>query len=459
MIINLPQTLGPCKDFPTMREYLINLFNPDDRLLRTPGVDLWTNGSGLTRGGAVHLGEAYLISGTRFCRLEEDGVVTNIGALITGQTSFELAPSFNEMAICEVSDTGRGFVYDAAADTLTEITDAAWVSSRDVCTIEGLAVWCPYDGSPIFYSDQNDFLNYSPLKYFDAEQLPDKNRGVINVRNNLFVLGEESIEQFRTTPDTNIRFVSVAQGQVMVGYLAGKTLYKNTFAFLGKKQSDAYGFFAFGQGDAPKISSEFVDEILNNEYALEELETCRAFRYVWKGHEIICFNLPRHTFAYQNDRWSLMESQFNGPSFQSRWRANLMLHCYGFYIVGDLESSAIGKLSDGNMEFGGGIEREFTTFIKVERDADFTVKELTLDCLAGQQLTGGQIGGVGLRMSEDGYSYFNEYFRSLGETGKYKQTVNWCLPGGLGSYESFAGMRFRVTANVDFAANSVQVEI
>lgn len=459
MNVPLPETLGPSKDFPTFREEMINFFNPDSRLLRTPGVDLWSSGNGLTRGGCVFNGELYLISGSRFCRVDSNGNVTNIGATITGTTQFIMEPSFEQIAICEVDSAGRGYVYDKSSATLTQITDVDWVPSRDVAVIEGVAVWTPYDGSPLFYSDQNDFLTYDPLKYFDAEYLPDLNTGVINVRNNLFALGQESIEVFRTTTDPEAKFVPVSQGQVMVGYVAGKILFQSTFAFIGKKQNNAYGIFAMSQGDAPKISSEYIDEILNEQYTLEELQSCNSFRYVWKGHEIIGFSLPRHTFIYQNERWSLMESDFNGPEAQSRWRGNLVLHVYGNYIVGDLESSAIGKLSDENTEFGGPIEREFTTFIRGEHDDNFTISEITLDCLMGQQLTGGQIGGVGLRMSEDGYSYFNEFFRSLGATGQYKQVANWCLPGGLGSYEYFAGMRFRVTANVDIGINAVKAVV
>lgn len=457
MVVPLPETLGPCKDFPRMRETLVNYFNPDQRLLRTPGVDLWAAGNGLTRGGAVHLGEVYLVSGSRFCKVDAAGVVTNIGATIVGTSEFVMAPSFDEMAICEVN--GNGYVYSASTGLLTQITDVDWVSSKDVCTIEGVAVWIPADGGPAFYSDQNNFLSYNALKFFDAEQLPDKNVGCINVRNNLFILGEESIEQFRTTPDPDAKFVAVQQGQIMTGYVAGKTIYGSTFAFLGKDQYGAYGFFAMAQGAATRISSEFVDEILNQEYTLADLQRCNAYRYVWNGHDILGFNLPRHTFEYQNGRWHFRESLFGGPGIQSRWRGNLVLHAYGYYLVGDVESSAIGRMSDGNTEFGGLIEREFTTFIKDERDTNFTLSGVTLDCLAGMQLTGGQVGTVGLRMSDDGISYYDEHFRSLGTTGKYKWQVQWCMPGGLGSYENFAGMRFRVTANVDIGVDSVQVEV
>ena len=83
---------------------------------------------------------------------------------------------------------------------------------------------------------------------------------------------------------------------------------------------------------------------------------------------------------------------------------------------------------------------------------------MELDCLTGQDTPEGTIG---LTVSDDGrvWQTDNTIWRGLGEIGAYQQQVAWVgLPGGLGSYESFAGLRIRSTANVDFSAEALDVK-
>ena len=62
---------------------------------------------------------------------------------------------------------------------------------------------------------------------------------------------------------------------------------------------------------------------------------------------------------------------------------------------------------------------------------------------------------VGLSMSVDGVVYGPEFYRPLGQFGRYKQRMQWRLPGGLGRYESFAGIRLRSNAPIEVSADSL----
>lgn len=62
-------------------------------------------------------------------------------------------------------------------------------------------------------------------------------------------------------------------------------------------------------------------------------------------------------------------------------------------------------------------------------------------------------------MSDDGQTYGERFYEGLGEAGQVLQQVTWEFPGGLGDYESFAGMRFRTAAPVRISSEGVLVDI
>jgi len=456
--IELPKGLTAITDFPRLRERVINMINTgENRLIPRPGIESKIVGEGVCRGQRNFAQQLYQVSGQKLIRIDEDGTIFNISddqAIdITGTSNTEWAVGFTFMVFTE-KGTGRTYAWDNS--TLVEISGGGYVPAVDVEYIDGRWVWIPKDGGPAFYSDTLDPTTIAG--FFDAETQPDLNTGVINLRNRLYIMGSDTIEPFRTLP-TSPFFQRIEGASIWTGYVGGKCFWQETFAFLGKDKDQNFGFFIMGSGAAQRISDPAIDEILNQDYTVEELQSCLGQRIQWLGEDMAVFKLPRNTFVWNGVGWpefqsvaTVKEEQQINQEHKS-WRANYMTHAYGKYYVGDGQTADIGMLSQIDTDYGEDIDRGYDTFIRADRGTYFTVKSLEQDGLAGQtspQQT------IGLAMSDDGKTYGDFFFVEMGEIGEYLERVFWELPGGLGDYESFAGVRIRTTAPVEIATEGLE---
>jgi len=452
--IPLPTGFTAVTDFPRLRETLVNLFNVGNGLMRTPGIEAVDTTDGACRGSVFFKNRLYKVFGESLTRIDPNETMTVVGTIL-GTEEVVMAPGFVYISIVVMG--GNGYRFSEGAG-LEQTTDAQFVPSRDLAVIKGRTVYVPFDGDPLLFSEVND--PGSIAGFFDAEDLPDINIGVFNFNNDLHALGEESIQIFRNPAGSSASqpFSPVEGATAQVGYVSGATLFAPSFAFIGKERGESYSIRVMGQGRAPKISNPAIDELLNTEYTIAELLTAIGSSYEWKGYPILCFRLPRHTLCFFNGNWFFQESGINGASAPGPWTGNYITFAYGSYYVGDATQARFGKLAAIPTEYGEKLEYSFDTFVRAPRETYFSIRDVELDCLTGQDTPAGTIG---LTVSDDGriWQTDNTIWRSLGEIGAYQQQVAWVgLPGGLGSYESFAGLRIRSTANVDFSAEALDVK-
>lgn len=451
--IPLPKGLQGLKDFPRQREGLFNMMRTKEgNLIPRPGVELFATGNGPCRGQHKFQNMLYQVSDQNLILIEEDSTVSNVPGLdITSTQECAMAADFSNLVIVVKGD--RGYFFDGVS--VQEITDPDYLTSVDVDIIAGRAVYIPEDGGPAFFSDEFAPNVIQPLSFFDAETQPDFNKGVINIRERLYILGAETTEPFRYTGTGTVPFQRIEGGSIWTGYAGGKVSYLNSFAFLGKDKNNNFGFFIMGSGSAQRISNGVVDEILNEEYTLEELESCIGNRFQWKNEDVAIFRLPRHCLAFNGQGWLLLESLVDGETVLP-WETNYIDHVYGDYYTGTAASGKIGKLSEVYTDFGARLEFGFDTFVKGNREDYFTLNRLTLDGVSGQQTPQAKIG---LQTSEDGKVWGPRFFVGLGNIGERDRVVSWEYPGGLGDYESFAGLRIRCGDPVNIASEGVLIDI
>lgn len=446
--VPLPTGIVGDEDIPKLQESLVNLFNPgDNTLLKTPGIESFATGIDICRGSIDFNDEHYQVSGQKLIKVDANGAVTELGD-IPGSAECALAVSFIALEI--VVKGGDGFSFSTAGVLST--IGGSYVPAVDVDVINQRFVFVPADGGPLFYTDVNDPTNIPALNFFDAELLPDKNKGCINLRNDFFVGGENSFEIFRNVGDTDSPFLRVDSGAVETGYVAAKARYKGSFLFLGKERDGSFAFHIMGSGQSPKISNPAIDEILNGEYTLAELEQCLSQRFTWKGVDMVAFRLARHSLLFYGSGWAYIQTGIDSSDTVQPWDVNHLTFSYGKYVTGSATSSRIGMLDNLTTEFGDKIERQIDTFVKAESDAYFAIDAIFLNCITGTKLVEGTIG---LQISKDSLTYGPQVFRGLGAIGKHGQQVVWY--GGAGDFESFAGIRLRTTADVNFSLDGLKI--
>jgi len=484
---NLPKGLSGLVDLPKQREQLLNLFFNGKGIIRRPGVSTFTDsetvpvpveGEGITRGAVkwVNPGtlteEWYQVSAESFIKLEEDGTKTVYTPSIPGTTRVIFAKTVDFLVLITVGGN-TAFYFDGT--TLTAFATLPASGFRDVSVSENFFLYVTFNGSNIQVSADTTAEINTPdivLGVFNPEDLPDKTTGIFNDNGDIFIGGTESFQLFRfdgSIASPGIPFAKVKGGTEPTGYVAGKTPYKGTFAFLGQPTGEAFGFFVKTQGDSEEISNDAVFEILNNEYTVAELQDCVGFRIFWKKVEIVLFTLARHTFGFAEGNWSLWQTGVLAQSGTANWRAAYPIFVYGKYRVGDTQNSRLGVLSNVYKEFDDSditanlIEWRMRSFIIFNPDTFFQLNYIELDCLSGT----GEIdldvqpeeivGVIGLTLSKDGqiFERDNEMVRSLGDLGKYQTRVRFSEYGGLGTYEKFLGYELRGTAPVNFSLEAL----
>lgn len=382
--IPLPTGFKVATDFPKARERLVNCFNVgQNRIMTRPCIAAHTEGLGRCRGQSFYRDRLFQVSEGALVIVPRGAStpVTDLGA-IGGADDVILANGHTMMALVPRGGGLYKWENTGGNGTLTDISDSPnFLPSIDSAFMDGRWYYVPADGGPVFYSEVGDAGSINPLNFFDAELLPDKNIGIINVRNTLYVLGAESIELFRSGSDLNAVPRRVQGGQIQSGYIGGRIEYDVSFAYVGRNIDGEAGIFIAGSGRAIKISNDAVDDLLKN-YSEAEISLVKSQRYTWHGMDTLSFTFLRDTLAFAGGEWHL-QNTLTDKGDEIPWRAVFNTRAYGQYFVGDLETSNIGTLRDIDTDYGEDVIREIYTFFRTLPNSFFTVTSVNLDARAG----------------------------------------------------------------------------
>lgn len=444
--VPIPDSYMGVDSLPKQREKLINVFKSDDSIVRTPGIDsvISSSGSGCRGADTWFLDEkAYFVQGTTLYRLNADESRTSLGT-ISGSSDVVFSGGLSELVI--LVKGGSAYTYDNT-NGLRVIDSPNYIPSVSVDFIDGRHVFVPSDGSQAFWTEIDDARTIESTYIFNAEELPDKNVHVVNIKNLLILFGTESAEFFRPTDNVLLPFSRLSGARINTGFVSGGSRYRSAYVFIGRDSQQSYAIFAVeGQSQPVQLSNSAVTEDLNN-YSKSEIESARVNRFKWLDKEIVAWTVSDRTYCYVDGKWIFMDSVINGTE-SGPWRVNGVAFAYGRYYVGDRSTNNIGKLSSAPSEYGESIEYQIDTFLRSSRGSFMTPRGLEVEVLTGQNG-----GSIGLSLSKDGRIRGDYSYRSLGAAGEYQRRVRWF--GGLGQYESFMGISIRGTGQIQFSMEAI----
>ncbi len=446
--VPIPRSYRGIDDLPKQREVLINLFETESALVRTPGIDAVITAAGDGCRGATTWflnGKPYFVQGTTLYRLNPDETRTNLGT-IAGTADVVFSGGQRELVI--VAKGGSGYTYDEN-NGLQAIDSPNYLASDSVAFVDGRHVFVPSDGSEAFWTDIDDARTIETTYIFNAEELPDKNIHVINLKNLVVMFGQESIEFFRPVDNVTLPFSRLSGTRIDTGYVSGGTKYRSAYVFIGRDSQQSYAIFAMeGQGQPIQISNAAVTEDLN-EYTQAQIEAARVNRFKWLDKEFVAWTIGDRTYCFVDGNWIFLDSDLNG-SEAGAWRVNGIAFAYGRYYVGDSETNNIGKLTSSPSEYGDSVEYQLNTFLRSQRGSFLRPRGLEIEVLTGQDSS-----TIGLSLTKDNRVFGDYFYRALGNTGDYQKRVRWF--GGLGQYENFMGISLRGTGQVNFSMESIVV--
>lgn len=399
------------------------------QLVTTRGTEPFATGLGIGRGGIVWNGEHYRVSGSRLIKVSSSGAVTDLGDVGNDERPCGFDYGFDRLAIRSAKK-----LYYWNGTTLTQVTDTDLGDVVDMCWIDGY--FATTDGEFLVVSDLTNPASVNPLRYGSAEEDPDPITGVIRFREELYGIGRHTIQTFDNVGGLNFPFQVVQGATIPYGCVSASAkclLGGSGFAFVGGGRNEPLGLFIAGRGDAQRLSTREIEDILNAESQPEKIELeYRAF-----GEEAyIYMHLKDRTIgvALQASREAEQGAWFTLQTDGGKYRPRAAVWFAGKHIVDDASGTGIGSLSAASSShFGAEQDWVCTSSLMFNEGEAFEIGEVEL---TGQFPLSGCV--VFFSMTKDAVVWSGEIARRL--TGQRDERVLW-RPGLLA--RSILGFRWR----------------
>lgn len=396
-------------------------------------VDFAT-GPGVDRGGIVWNGTHYRVMGTKLVTVSNMGAVTELGDVGSGGP-VHLDYSFDRLGI----NSGDRLYYWTGS-SLIQVTDPDLGRVLDMLWIDGY--FMTTDGTNIVVTQLSDPTAVDPLKYGSAEDDPDMCTGLIKFNEEAYVLGTHTIQVFRNVGGNGFPFSTILGATIPYGCVSAtaKCLFGPSFAFVGSQRNESLGVYLAGNGNADKISTRVVDDLLAAETnpAGIVLQTVQS-----KDEERLLVHLSDRTLVFLltaskvagEPVWYQAQSGIDQP-----YRIRYPVEVGGRYIVGDANSAKLGVLDyTVATHFGELAQWRFETGMLYNESLGAIVHQLELVGLPGRQPFAAS-SEIFLSLSTDGQFWGQERALSLGASGARNRRLAWRPHVRFGNY---LGLRFR----------------
>jgi hypothetical protein len=376
---------------------------------------------------------------------------------VIGTTEGRVQMSFNGTQVSVVDGGGeRFYVYTIASQAFDTVTENLIGTPIDVTYQDSYTILAYADGK-FQNSAQYDSKTFDALDYVTAESNPDGLVRTVADHGELVVAGVNTTEFWGNSGGQDSVFSNIRGATLEWGLAAPWSLvkYNDSLAGLFKNVMGQVQVMMLAGHALKKISSPELDSIINDYSAVAD---ATAISYMLGGHPMYQINFPTAGASWLFDAstgmWTKMESGLAGG------RHIAELHCD--YInqprVADYANGNIYTLSpDTYTDNGTPIVREIVTKHVSNSYHQTAIHALQLDFETGV----GTITGQGenpqamLQVSRDnGHTWGNERWVSMGAIGKYKTRAKW---NRLGSARDFV-FKVRVTDPVKFVLTGGSID-
>lgn len=423
-----------------------------------PGDGLVSEGSGpgIDRGGVNWNGTCYRVMGTKLVTVAANGVVTvlgDVGGPVNSLVSMDY--SFDRLAI---ASGGRLYYWSGA---LTQVTDPDLGIVLDVVWVDGY--FMTTDGASLIVTELNDPTQVNPLKYGSSEVDPDPIVAIVKLRNEVYALNRNTIEVFDNIGGDFFPFQRIDGAQIQKGTIGtfACCVFVETIAFLGSGRNEEPGIYLGANATATKISTQEIDQVLL-QYTESELSTVKLEARNDKSHQHLYIHLPDRTLVYDAAASGVLEEHVwftlatSSVGF-SQYRARNFVWAYGKWLVGDPQSTTIGRVStDLSSHWGQIVRWEFGTLVVYNEGKGAIFNELELVALTGR-VAPGLNPIISTSYSTDGLGWSQDKPIRAGTTGNTLKRLVWLQQGHMRNWRI---QRFRgdSQANLSFVRLEAQLE-
>jgi hypothetical protein len=414
------------------------------------------SGPGADRGGINWNGTCYRVMGTKLVTVDNGGSVSvlgDVGGPINAMVTFDY--SFDRLAI---ASGGRLYYWNG---TLTQVTDPDLGTVLDVVWVDGY--FMTTDGTSLIITELNDPTQVNPLKYGSSEADPDPVVALVKLRNEVYALNRNTIEVFDNVGGDFFPFKRIDGAQIQKGVIGtfACCVFVETIAFLGSGRNEEPGIYLGANATANKISTQEIDQILL-QYTEAELAGVKLEARNDKSHQHLYIHLPDRTLVYDAAASGVLEEHVwftltTSTVGFSQYRAKNFVWVYGKWLVGDPQSSTVGRLvQDTGHHWGQIVRWEFGTLVVYNEGRGAIFNELELVTLTGR-VSLGVDPTINTSYSVDGLSWSQDRSIRAGTTSTTKKRLAWFQQGHMRNWRI---QRFRgdSQAHLSFVRLEAQLE-
>jgi hypothetical protein len=418
------------------------------------GIVKTGDGPGANRGGLNWNGTLYRVMGTKLVSVAENGTVTVIGDVGSGDR-VTMTYSFDYLAI---ASGGRLYLYDGAS--LAQVTDSDLGVALTVVWVDGY--FMTTDGEFLVITELNNPFAVDPLKYGSSEADPDPVKALLKLRNEIYALNRHTIEVFDNLGTTGFPFQRISGAQIQKGTLGTHTccVFTEALAFMGSGTNESISVYLGANGSATKIATSEIEEILAG-YTEAQLSTSFMQERTEDAHVYLEIHLPDQTLVFdsaassalQRPVWFILRTSLTGLG---RWAVCDAVWAYNRWNVCKPGDTDVGYL-DKNIasHWGETIGWEFGTIILYNESRGAIVHELELVSLTGRVQPGADP-TVWTSYSTDGLTYSVEKAARVGTLGQYNKRIVWLQQGSMRNWRL---QKFRGTSAAQIAMARLEARV
>jgi len=391
-------------------------------LLRNEGIaDFCDTAAGAVRGLHDMNGQVFVVAGQRLYSIAASGVATDRGAIPgAGRVSMD----DNGLQLVVVNAAGEGFVWDGG--TLAQISDPDFAPTGWVTFFDQYMIFGRLDGSGFALSALADATDFDALDVATPESSPDDLIAGLKDGRELLLFGTKSVEPWYNSGAADFPFERSPSGVIDVGCAARYSPARgdNGTYWLAREDGGLSVRRLLG-GNPVRISTPDMDDLLDG---FGSVSDAYGLAFTFAGHAYYVLTLPTAGWTFAYDAATQLWTQRRSKN-RTTWRPSCVVGGHGRLLVGDSLTGKVGVMSrDAHTEWGDEIlwetvcppvqfERRMLTFNRLEVEID-----------AGQGLATGQGSDPVMYLSwsdDDGRTWSNEYERSMGVMGRFKQRCVW----------------------------------
>lgn len=332
--------LGPTYQNPYLNadgQRCVNWFPKGNILSPRPGfLDLSIDiGVGPFRGWILHKDYVVLVSGNTVFKLSSGLFPTTIGSIGTSSGSVWMASSGYDGEQVMITDGSKGYLWDES--TLTEITDPEFpVNPSHVLFTDGYFVVLKGDSAEIHKpAAAYDGTNWDG-EFATAEANPDRLLAAINNRNDLWLLGEKSLEVWYYSGESFPWNPNRSAFQ-MYGIQAPNSLVRidNNLAWIARSDEISHTAVMTQGYAVTRISTTAIEREWRTYSTIDDARAF-AMKYPGTGHFLV-FQFPTadKTWVYdvEEKQWSEWEEWNQNPLAVGRFRGMFYIPFAGKHLI------------------------------------------------------------------------------------------------------------------------------